>query len=96
MLGDFVLGAVDGTITTFAIVSGVAGAGISVGVAIVLGLANVLADGCFVFDDRCDSWSSDRGIDDRLRSGNVGGWRAASLAYIVGAGLRGFTGMGAI
>ena len=45
LLGDFVLGAVDGTITTFAIVAGVAGAGLSTGVAIVLGLANVLADG---------------------------------------------------
>jgi len=45
MLGDFVLGAVDGTITTFAIVSGVAGAGLSAGIALVLGLANVLADG---------------------------------------------------
>jgi VIT1/CCC1 family predicted Fe2+/Mn2+ transporter len=44
-LGDFLLGAVDGTVTTFAIVSGVAGAGLSAGVAIVLGLANVLADG---------------------------------------------------
>jgi VIT1/CCC1 family predicted Fe2+/Mn2+ transporter len=45
MVGDFVLGAVDGTITTFAIVSGVAGAGLTTGVALVLGLANVLADG---------------------------------------------------
>ncbi len=44
-LGDFVLGAIDGAITTFAIVSGVAGAGLSAGVAIVLGLANVVADG---------------------------------------------------
>ncbi|TWT72689.1 VIT family protein [Posidoniimonas polymericola] len=44
-LGDFVLGAVDGAITTFAIVAGVAGSGLSAGVAIVLGLANVLADG---------------------------------------------------
>jgi VIT1/CCC1 family predicted Fe2+/Mn2+ transporter len=44
-LGDFVLGAVDGTITTFAIVAGVAGAGLPTGVAFVLGLANVLADG---------------------------------------------------
>jgi VIT1/CCC1 family predicted Fe2+/Mn2+ transporter len=32
-------------VTTFAIVAGVAGAGLSVGAAIVLGLANVLADG---------------------------------------------------
>jgi VIT1/CCC1 family predicted Fe2+/Mn2+ transporter len=42
---DFVYGAVDGTVTTFAIVSGVAGAGLSSGVIIVLGVANVLADG---------------------------------------------------
>lgn len=44
-LGDFILGAVDGAVTTFAIVAGVAGAGLSGGVAIVLGLANVVADG---------------------------------------------------
>ena len=44
-LGDFVLGAVDGAVTTFAIVAGAAGAGLSNGVVLVLGLANVLADG---------------------------------------------------
>ena len=44
-LGDFVLGSVDGAVTTFAIVAGAAGAGLSSGVAIVLGLANVSADG---------------------------------------------------
>jgi VIT1/CCC1 family predicted Fe2+/Mn2+ transporter len=44
-MGDFVLGAIDGTVTTFAVVCGVAGAGMPVGVAIVLGFANILADG---------------------------------------------------
>jgi len=44
-LGDFVLGTIDGTVTTFAVVAGVAGAGLSSGVAIVLGMANLLADG---------------------------------------------------
>lgn len=44
-LGDFVLGAVDGTITTFALVAGVAGADLRPAVAIVLGMANLLADG---------------------------------------------------
>lgn len=44
-LGDFVFGAIDGTVTTFAVVSGAAGAGLSSGVAIVLGMANLLADG---------------------------------------------------
>lgn len=44
-LGDFILGAIDGAVTTFAIVAGVAGAGLSNLVAIVLGLANLFADG---------------------------------------------------
>jgi len=44
-LRDFVFGAVDGTVTTFAVVSGVAGAGLSTGVVIILGLANLLGDG---------------------------------------------------
>ena len=44
-LGDFVLGAVDGAVTTFAIVAGASGAGLSNGVVVVMGVANVLADG---------------------------------------------------
>ncbi|MGI9390750.1 MAG: VIT1/CCC1 transporter family protein [Boseongicola sp.] len=45
VLRDAVYGAIDGTVTTFAIVAGVAGAGLSPIVIVVLGLANVLADG---------------------------------------------------
>lgn len=44
-LGDFVLGAVDGAVTTFAVVAGAAGAGLSNGIVLALGLSNVLADG---------------------------------------------------
>lgn len=44
-LGDAVLGAIDGCVTTFALVSGVVGAGFSHEVALVLGSANLLADG---------------------------------------------------
>ena len=44
-LRDFVYGAVDGTVTTFAVVSGVAGARLPARVVLVLGLANVVADG---------------------------------------------------
>jgi len=42
---DFIYGAIDGAVTTFGIVSGVAGAGLSSGVVIVLGMANLLGDG---------------------------------------------------
>ncbi|MCI0738711.1 MAG: VIT1/CCC1 transporter family protein [Gemmataceae bacterium] len=44
-LRDMVYGALDGTVTTFAVVAGVAGAQLSSGIVIVLGLANLLADG---------------------------------------------------
>jgi len=44
-VGDVVYGANDGVITTFAIVSGVAGADLSAGVVLILGFANLLADG---------------------------------------------------
>ena len=44
-LRDAVYGAIDGTITTFAVVAGVAGAQLSAGIVVVLGLANLLADG---------------------------------------------------
>jgi len=44
-VGDAILGAIDGTVTTFAIVAGATGAQLSPGIALVLGLANVLADG---------------------------------------------------
>ncbi|WP_207308847.1 VIT1/CCC1 transporter family protein [Marinobacter salicampi] len=44
-LPDFVYGANDGLITTFAIVAGVAGAGLSNSVVLILGFASLLADG---------------------------------------------------
>lgn len=44
-LKDFVYGAIDGAVTTFAVVSGVAGAELSPAVVIVLGLANLVGDG---------------------------------------------------
>ena len=44
-LSDWVYGAIDGTVTTFAVVAGVMGAGLSSGVILVLGVANLLADG---------------------------------------------------
>ncbi len=44
-LGDAVLGGVDGIVTTFAVVAGSAGGQLSTNVVIVLGLANLAADG---------------------------------------------------
>ena len=44
-IGDLVYGANDGIITTFAVISGAAGAALAPGVIIILGLANLMADG---------------------------------------------------
>jgi VIT1/CCC1 family predicted Fe2+/Mn2+ transporter len=44
-LGDLVYGANDGLITTFTVVSGVAGAGLPPSVVLILGFVNLLADG---------------------------------------------------
>ncbi len=41
----FILGAVDGTVTTFAVVAASAGAGVSSTVVLILGIANLIADG---------------------------------------------------
>jgi len=44
-LGEAVYGALDGTVTTFAVMAGAVGAGLSREVIIILGLANLFADG---------------------------------------------------
>lgn len=66
-LGDGVLGAIDGTITTFAIVAGASGAGLGGGVALVLGLANVLADGFSMAVGNLLKVKADRQVVDRAR-----------------------------
>lgn len=44
-LGEFVYGGIDGAVTTFAVVAGAVGAGLESSVVIILGFANLLADG---------------------------------------------------
>lgn len=44
-LRDFVYGAIDGAVTTFAVVSGVAGADLDASIVIILGTANLIGDG---------------------------------------------------
>ncbi len=44
-LRDFIYGGIDGAVTTFAVVAGSQGAGLSPGVVIILGFANLFGDG---------------------------------------------------
>ena len=64
-LKDLVYGGIDGTVTTFAIVAGVEGAGLSHGVIVALGIANILADG---FSMAAGNYSGTKAeLDDRRR-----------------------------
>ncbi len=64
-LKDLVYGGIDGTVTTFAIVAGVEGAGLSQGVIVALGIANILADG---FSMAAANYSGTKAeLDDRRR-----------------------------
>jgi vacuolar iron transporter family protein len=56
-LGEFVYGAIDGTVTTFAVVAGAAGASLSSGIVIILGFANLIADG---FSMACGNFLSEK------------------------------------
>ena len=44
-LGEFVYGGIDGSVTTFAVVAGSAGADLPVKIVLILGFANLIADG---------------------------------------------------
>lgn len=44
-IGEFVYGGIDGAITTFAVVAGATGANLEISVVIILGFANLIADG---------------------------------------------------
>lgn len=64
VLRDVIYGAIDGSITTFAIVAGVAGAGLSPFIIVALGLANVLADG---FSMAAGNYSATKAELDNIR-----------------------------
>ncbi|WPP50175.1 VIT1/CCC1 transporter family protein [Catalinimonas niigatensis] len=44
-MGEFVYGGIDGSVTTFAVVAGAAGADLSASIVLILGFANLIADG---------------------------------------------------
>lgn len=66
-LGDAVLGAIDGGVTSFAIVSAAAGGGLSGGAVVIMGLANVLADGLSMAVSNAQAKNSERELIDKAR-----------------------------
>lgn len=96
VLRDLVYGGIDGSVTTFAIVAGVAGAGLSPFVIVALGLANVLADGFSMAAGNYsgtkaeqDNISRIRAIEERHIRDNPDGERREVREILVQKGLRG-------
>jgi vacuolar iron transporter family protein len=65
VISDAVLGGIDGCVTTFAVVSGVVGAGLPPSIALVLGFANLMADG---FSMAVSNYESIRASEDYIHS----------------------------
>jgi VIT1/CCC1 family predicted Fe2+/Mn2+ transporter len=67
-LRDWVYGGIDGAVTTFAIVAGVVGANLSTGVILVLGAANVVADGFSMAASNYTGTKTEREEFERLKA----------------------------
>lgn len=66
-LRDFVYGGIDGAVTTFAVVSGVAGAGLQSEIVIILGVANLIGDGFSMAASNYLGVKTDKQLLDRAR-----------------------------
>ncbi|MBI4185060.1 MAG: VIT1/CCC1 transporter family protein [Proteobacteria bacterium] len=65
---DWVFGGIDGAVTTFAVVAGVVGAELSTRVILILGLANLLADGFSMAASNYSGTKAETDEHDRLRA----------------------------
>ena len=65
-LRDWIYGGIDGAVTTFAIVAGVVGADLSAGVVLILGFANLVADGFAMAAGNYSATKADRDDYDRV------------------------------
>ncbi|MCB0347906.1 MAG: VIT1/CCC1 transporter family protein [Bdellovibrionales bacterium] len=64
---DFIYGSIDGTVTTFAVVAGAAGAGFSEKVIFILGCANLIADGFSMAVGNYEGVKAEKQLVDKYR-----------------------------
>lgn len=88
-LGNFVYGANDGIITTFAVISGAAGAGFSTSVIIILGIANLVADGFSMGASKFLSLQSEQSVaqEGARRRSPVKDGAATFIAFVIAGAL---------
>lgn len=67
-LKDWIYGGIDGAVTTFAVVSGVMGARLSTTIVVILGLANLLADGFSMAAGNYSGTKAEQNLRDHLAS----------------------------
>lgn len=67
-LGESVYGGIDGVVTTFAVVAGAAGAGLSAKIILILGFANLIADGFSMGVGAYLSSKSEKALYDKKRA----------------------------
>jgi VIT1/CCC1 family predicted Fe2+/Mn2+ transporter len=66
-ISDAVLGGIDGCVTTFAIVAGAVGAGFSASVALIMGFANLFADGFSMAVSNYEAIKAQREVREQAR-----------------------------
>lgn len=81
-LPEFVYGATDGTVTTFAVVAGAIGANLSSAVVLILGFANLFADGFSMAVSNYLSNKSDLDLNGNKYSRNKKPIRSAVATFI--------------
>ena len=81
-LPEFVYGGIDGTITTFAVVSGVLGASLSSSIVLILGFANLFADGFSMAVSNYLSTKSRNDLHKKLRGIKVNPVKTALVTFI--------------
>jgi predicted membrane protein (TIGR00267 family) len=92
-LREFVYGGMDGAVTTFAVVTGAAGANLGVNVILILGFANVMADGFSMAVGSYLSEKSDQDLEiskDKKKKEDFESPMGASLATFISFILVGF------
>ncbi len=84
-LSEFVYGGIDGIVTTFAVISGVLGASLQVSVVLILGFANLFADGfSMAVSDYLSSKSENEvnNIPEKVQQGPLKSAIATFLAFV--------------